>query len=696
MIAALLCAGSLSADTIINFDQFNDGDVITNQIPGLLFSNAVVLTAGISLNEFEFPAFSGTNVASDLGGPMTIVFSSPITDFKGHFTYGVTLTVSACVGTSTSLFSNNEGLSGVPGSSPNEIIEISSVAGFTKVVIAGDPAGGSFAVDDISFVSGVPEPGGARLLVLLGIAGGIWARGRPTRPPQGEALPHFAEVQLRGVFILAFAVLRLQAAPSIATPVVAPSTLTVNQPTLVTTSCQVNRAASDPALIANGVNLVRLTAAGAAVSTIGVMHDAGNGMYTLQSTFNEPNPGQFQLQCTAAFKGLLQRVKSPSVLVTVTAPAGGGIATPMFAPTSVPYGIATPVTITAAVTGGTPDAGSVMLQRLDSSGRVLAVLGTLADGGNGTFSIQTTFTEFALGSIFLRISATFSGAASHVFSPVATLTVTGTAPPTVTLTSPGNLSYLNLSPTTVNGTVSDPQATVVINSIQAAVANGKFSASIPLAEGPNLLTATATSVSGAVGTASLQVTLDTTPPHVTITSPTDRFVTTAATVSVAGNVNDIVVGTVNSQQATVKVNGIASQVANRTFLATNVPLSMGSNTILAVAVDQAGNAATTQVTVIRKPPQPGQIQLVSGNNQTGTIGSSVAAPLVVSPTDSAGKPAANQTVIFSVTQNNGMLSVGGGTAAASVMATTDAQGQASAAWKLAMRSGAGSDAAQAY
>jgi hypothetical protein len=180
-MAGLLCAGSLSADSIVNFEQFNNGDVITSQIPGLLFSNTVVLTAGISLNEFEFPPFSGTNVASDLGGPMTIVFSSPIIDFKGHFTYGVTLTVSASVGTKASLFSSNEGLSGDAGSSPNEIIEISSAAGFTKVVITGDPAGGSFVVDDISVVSAVPEPGGGPLLVLLGLAGAIYVRTRRSR-----------------------------------------------------------------------------------------------------------------------------------------------------------------------------------------------------------------------------------------------------------------------------------------------------------------------------------------------------------------------------------------------------------------------------------------------------------------------------------------------------------------------------------
>jgi len=38
---------------------------------------------------------------------------------------------------------------------------------------------------------------------------------------------------------------------------------------------------------------------------------------------------------------------------------------------------------------------------------------------------------------------------------------------------------------------------------------------------------------------------------------------------------------VNDQQAQVTVKGVAAQVANRTFLATNVPLDLGANVIQA-------------------------------------------------------------------------------------------------------------------
>src|SRR5271165_3960865 len=121
--------------------------------------------------------------------------------------------------------------------------------------------------------------------------------------------------------------LPLCATPTINTPTITPLTLIVNQSTTVTAACKVNTSTGDPVLLPNGVNLVRLTAAGAAVSTIGIMHDDGingdvtanDGIFTLQFPDNETAAGQFQLQCTAAFQGVIQRVKSPAVTITVGA-----------------------------------------------------------------------------------------------------------------------------------------------------------------------------------------------------------------------------------------------------------------------------------------------------------------------------------------------------------------------------------------
>lgn len=295
----------------------------------------------------------------------------------------------------------------------------------------------------------------------------------------------------------------------------------------------------------------------------------------------------------------------------------------------------------------------------------------------GTNSINVIATDVAGNTLTLNLSLIY------------------TRIPTIAITSPANLSYLNISPTTVTGTVDDATAAVTINSVQAAVVNGSFSVALPLAEGQNIITASATSGAGAVGTSSIEVTLDTTPPHVTITSPPDQFVTTDTSISVAGNVNDIVVGTVNSQQAQVAVNGVTAQVANRTFLAVNVPLVIGTNVIQAVGRDRVGNAATTQIMVTRQVPTLPQIRLISGNNQTGAVGAVLTAPLVVVVTDSVGNPVPNKPVIFKVVQNDGMVNTGG-PPAPTVIATTNGQGQAQVQWKLGMRAGAGGDSVEAY
>ncbi len=293
-------------------------------------------------------------------------------------------------------------------------------------------------------------------------------------------------------------------------------------------------------------------------------------------------------------------------------------------------------------------------------------------------------------------------------STSSTLNLTYAPAPQVTITSPTNLSVTNLTPVTVNGTVNDPAATLTVNGIPAPQSSGSFSIPVPLVEGLNVLTVVATNTSGIVSTATIQATLDTTPPHITIDSPSDGTVTTDATATVTGLANDVVVGTVNAQDVQVTVNGVAAQVANRTYAAANVPLTLGKNTIQAVAHDRAGNGTTTSVMVTRvlstQPPPPANgtavitqsLGVVSGNNQTGTIGTQLPAPLVVALTDSTNHPVANQTVVFKVTGNDGVLNAGGSaTPSAAITVNTDLNGQAQVLWTLGQRSGTGINAVQA-
>src|SRR5262245_43153844 len=89
----ILFAPSLWANSItINFEGLPEFTPVTTQYPGVVFSNAIVLTAGSSLNEFEFPPHSGSNVISDNGGAMSIMLTASATAFSGFFTYLAPLT----------------------------------------------------------------------------------------------------------------------------------------------------------------------------------------------------------------------------------------------------------------------------------------------------------------------------------------------------------------------------------------------------------------------------------------------------------------------------------------------------------------------------------------------------------------------------------------------------------------------------
>jgi hypothetical protein len=174
-----------AAPVVIDFEALADGEVLSTQYGSLTFSNATALVAGISLNEFDFPPHSGSNVVFDDGGAMSIAFAAPILSFGGFFTYGSPLTLTAfdaghnAVATVSSAFLSNLGLDA--GAVPNEFLTVLWASGIYSVTIAGDPFGGSFTLDDATVTaletSTVPEPG---TVVLMGIGLAVIA-GRQTR-----------------------------------------------------------------------------------------------------------------------------------------------------------------------------------------------------------------------------------------------------------------------------------------------------------------------------------------------------------------------------------------------------------------------------------------------------------------------------------------------------------------------------------
>jgi hypothetical protein len=89
------------------------------------------------------------------------------------------------------------------------------------------------------------------------------------------------------------------------------------------------------------------------------------------------------------------------------------------------------------------------------------------------------------------------------------------------------------------------------------------------------------------------------------------------------------------------------------------------------------------------------LNILSGNNQSGVIGTQLQSPLVVALTDTSNHPIANQTVVFKVNGNNGLVSSNGSSPSSSIAVTTDTNGQAQGLWMLGQRAGAGINTVEA-
>jgi hypothetical protein len=319
-----------------------------------------------------------------------------------------------------------------------------------------------------------------------------------------------------------------------------------------------------------------------------------------------------------------------------------------------------------AVSGGAADDNGV---RVEVNGQPVPLAG-------GRFQLSLPLAEGAQTVTVRAIDA--AGNARQENRPVTRFSL-----PAVAITAPQDLGYLAATTVNVTGTVSNG-AQVVVNGVPATVSGTSFTAAdVPLVEGGNLLTATATDAGGHVATDTLNVVRDLTAPRVLVEVPENGARIASSSVTVSGLINDIVAGTVNASEATVTVNGRPARVANRSFVATDVPLTPGDNVLTVQATDASGNRGSASLTVRQETPAGPRIVVVSGDLQEGEIDQPLAAPLVVALLDAAGQPVAGQPVLFSVRDSSGHLDGG----RRQVAVTTGADGHAQASFTLGSRAG---------
>ena len=237
--------------------------------------------------------------------------------------------------------------------------------------------------------------------------------------------------------------------------------------------------------------------------------------------------------------------------------------------------------------------GTVTDPHLD--GTAVTVNGSAATVTGENFSVELEVVEGE--SILVAQAADQLG---HVGTSVPVAVIVDTLAPVVTLADP--LQPLVSTPTVeVTGTVADPHLdTVEIAGVHATVVGSQFTAAgIPLIEGSNLLTATATDTFGHTAQSNeVEYLLDTMSPEITITSPVEGELVPAATVTVTGTATDDHLGT-------VVVNGVAATIDGSTFTAENVPLNEGVTELTAVAEDFLDHTTTATVTVLSDTAAPG-------------------------------------------------------------------------------------------
>ena len=190
------------------------------------------------------------------------------------------------------------------------------------------------------------------------------------------------------------------------------------------------------------------------------------------------------------------------------------------------------------------------------------------------------------------------------------LTVKEKVAPTISITSPTASATLTNNKPTISFTVSDTDSGVDPDTISIKIdggtaitsftktASGKnyicsYTPTTALADGSHTIVIDASDYDGNAATAkSVTFKVDTVPPTLSVTAPTEGLITNNATVTVSGTTNDV-----TSSPVTLTVNDKAVTVGSDGTFSTTVTLSSGSNTITIVATDSAGKSTTVTRTV---------------------------------------------------------------------------------------------------
>ena len=343
------------------------------------------------------------------------------------------------------------------------------------------------------------------------------------------------------------------------------------------------------------------------------------------------------------------------------------------------YGTSTTFTASNKIDGGSGrDANAYQKPAglASNKGAVYAVAGSSGKISGGSLDHPAMYVSLnRLGSVVLDVSGNRldfkflreNGAIDDYFTLLKGTAGADGVAPTVAITSPTSSPShtASASPLPLAGTASDNVGVTQVTWTNAATggagtASGtaSWTASVALAAGSNAITVTARDAAGNSTSDTITVTYhapDSTPPAISITSPTTASTHTSPSTPAAlgGTASDNAgVTQVSWTNAATGASGTASGTTSWTA---SVPLASGSNAITVRARDAAGNTATDTITVTYGGGDTTAPTVGIATPTSGATHATTTSPLTL------GGTASDNVGVTRVTWSNG--ATGGGAAA---------------------------------
>ena len=379
---------------------------------------------------------------------------------------------------------------------------------------------------------------------------------------------------------------------------------------------------------------------------------ASDAVGVTQVTWTNNRGGSGTATGTTAWSVASVTLQSGVNLLTVTArDAAGNTGSDTLSVTYNPPDTTLPVvTITSPTSSSTTTVATTPLNiggTASDAGGITQVTWSSNRGGSGTATGTTSWSVTGIvlqtGSNILTVTATDT--AGNVNTDTLTVTYSpDLTPPSVTINSPTTQSTLATASSSINlgGTSSDIVAVTQVTWSNDRGGSGTASGTanwsvtgIALQTGVNVLTITARDAAGNPGTDTLTVTYtpDTTPPVVTITTPTSQatLATSLATLNLGGTASDAVGVTQVTWSNDRGGSGTASGLTG--WSVANITLQSGANILTVTARDAVGNTSTDTLTVTYTPDTVQPVVNITGpsGNPTATVTST---PLTLSGTAS--------------------------------------------------------------